>query len=219
MYNSCKQRTIFEKALRDEAKNIPDILTPEQIHELEEYAKKHCYQLICYPATKGKFLDEAVKAIVIKRNWQGYELNFRVARFGRGKVFSGVFVPLDLKRKMSFHIGRGRFYQRFVSLFQRHLFTVKNRFSGFLLAVETNHKSLTQSAVLKVVSNEAFIKLFALYPNINIRLAEEIYETKANVLPCTNVLAISVAGVSIFKPGEIETLFDSAEMIIEGLFK
>jgi hypothetical protein len=44
MYNSCKQRTIFEKALRDEAKDIPDILTPEQIRELEEYAKKHCYQ-------------------------------------------------------------------------------------------------------------------------------------------------------------------------------
>ena len=194
-----------------------DDLDPEQIHELEGYAKEHRYQLICYPALKGKFLEDEVKAIVIKKAWQRYELNFRVARFGRGNLFSGVFIPLDLKQNIGFHISRGRFYQRFISLFQRHLFIVKNKFSGLALAVNTNTKSLIQNPILEIVSSKTFDKLFDLYPNSKIRLAEELYETKAGLPPCTHVLAISAVGVTVFKPDEIETLFDFAEKMLEGL--
>ena len=213
MHNSCRQWAI----LRNEAKDIPNILTTEQIHELENYAKRHRYQLISYPAQKDKFSEEAIKAVVIKKTWQGYEMNFRVARFGWGNLFSGVFIPLDLKQNIGFHISRGRFYQRLISLFQRHLFIIKNKFSDHTLAVKTTSRSITQKAILEVVSSEAFAKLFAFYPNSIIRLAEELYETKAGVLPCTHVLAISIVGVAVFKTDEIETLFDLAEKMLERL--
>jgi len=217
MYGSCRQRAYYNKALESETANVPGILDPEKIHELEGYAKKHRYQLICYPALKGKFLEGALKAVVIKKAWQGYELNFRVARFGRKNLFSGVFVPLDLKQNIGFHISRGRFYQRFISLFQRHLFIVKNEISGHILAVNTNSKNLIQNTILEVVSSEAFAKLSELSPNLKIRLAEELYETKAGLPPCPQVLAISAVGVAINKPDEIKTLFDIAEKMLEGL--
>ena len=219
MYNSCQQRAIFEKALKNEAKDIPGILTFEQIRELEEYAKKHRYQLICYPAIKGKFLDEAVKAIVIKKTWQGYELNFRIARFGRGKVFSGVFIPMELKQNLKFHICRGRFYHQFFSLFNLQESIIKEKSSGHILLLKTNRKTLVRNIFDEVISTEAFTRIFTVYPNLQIRLDKDFYETKTRAIPFSDVLAFSVTEAFISKPDEIEALFDISGKMIESLEK
>jgi len=216
VYNSCHQRTILKNALEAESKGKTRIFSSEKINELKFYAKQRQYQLICYPVPA---VEVSPKAIVIKDARHDYELNYRIAHFKQNQLFSGVFVPLNLKRNTNFYLQRLKIYHRFTSIFYRNLFLLRNEFSGVDLLVKSNNNNQAKMMLIEPSIIKAICGLFDIYPKTQIRLSEEFYEIKPGEKPGSHVLAISVNGVAIFNPNEIDLMFGLAEEILEWLKK